>query len=67
MPDNMDFEKKLKKIEDVAQKMESGELSLEESLGSYEEAMKVIKECEEYIENAKLRIEKVGASGASEK
>ena len=66
MPDNMDFEKKLKKIEDIAEKMESGELSLEESLGSYEEAMKVIKECEEYIENAKLRIEKVGANGASE-
>ena len=66
MPDNMDFEKKLKKIEDIAEKMEAGELSLEESLGSYEEAMKVIKECEEYIESAKLRIEKVGANGAAE-
>ncbi len=66
MSDNFSFEDKLNSLEDMAEKMESGELSLEDSLKSYESAMKIIKECEAYIEGAKLRIEKVGVLGEEE-
>jgi exodeoxyribonuclease VII small subunit len=65
MDKNINFEEKINALEEMAQKMESGELSLEESLKSYEEAMNVIKECEAYINSAKLRIEKVGESDKS--
>ncbi len=60
MSDNFSFEEKIKALENMADKMESGELSLEESLESYESAMEIIKDCESYINNAKLRIKKIG-------
>ena len=65
MADKMDFEAKLNTLEAIAQKMESGEISLEDSLKSYEQAMALLKECENYISEARLRIEKVGG-GAQE-
>ena len=56
---DMNFEQKLKTLDTIAQKMESGDLSLEDSVKSYEEAMTIIKDCEAYIQNAKIKIEKI--------
>lgn len=62
----MDFEENLKTLDEIAEKMESGGLSLEDSLKNYEQAMKIIKECESYIKDAKLRIEKVTSEDINE-
>ncbi len=59
MAKNINFEEKLIKLEEISRKMEVGEISLEDSIASYEQAMKIIKECENYISDAKIRIEKV--------
>ena len=66
MAKQMDFEENLKTLETIAEKMESGGLSLEDSLKSYEQAMNIIKECEAYIKDAKLRIEKVTSEDVGE-
>ena len=66
MAKQIDFEENLKTLEDIAEKMESGGLSLDDSLKNYEKAMKIIKECETYIKDAKLRIEKVTSEDVGE-
>lgn len=57
----MDFEKEMKKLEDISQKMSGGELSLEESMKLYTEAVELTKKCREYIDAAKLTVEKLEA------
>jgi exodeoxyribonuclease VII small subunit len=66
MPNKFDFEKSINNLEEIERKMDSGELTLEQSLKSYEEAMGIIKSCEKYINEAKLRIETISNGDASE-
>lgn len=53
----MDFEAEMKKLAEIAAKMESGELPLEESMKLYTEAVELTKKLREYIEQAKLKVE----------
>lgn len=53
------FEEALKKLEEIVQKMESGELSLQDSLKAYEEGHHLKHMCESYLKDAKVRIEKI--------
>lgn len=53
----MDFEAEMKKLADIAAKMESGELPLEESMKLYTEAVELTKKLKDYIEQAKLKVE----------
>lgn len=53
----MDFESEMKKLADIAAKMESGELPLEESMKLYTEAVELTKKLKEYIDAAKLKVE----------
>ena len=48
----MDFEKKLGRLEDIVSGMEKGELSLEESLKSFEEGIKLSRECHKQLNEA---------------
>lgn len=50
------FEETMKKLEEIANELEKGDLNLEESLSKFEEGMKLSKECNEIIENAEKRI-----------
>ena len=53
----MDFEAEMKKLTDIAAKMETGDLPLEESMKLYTEAVELTKKLKEYIDGAKLRVE----------
>ena len=53
----MDFEKEMKKLADIAAKMEAGDIPLEESMKLYTEAVELTKKLREYIDNAKLKVE----------
>lgn len=53
----MDFEAEMKKLGDIAEKMERGDLPLEESMKLYTEAVELTKKLKEYIEAAKLKVE----------
>ncbi len=52
----MTFEDTLKKLEEITEKLESGDVTLDESLVLYEEATKLSRECNKTLENAKLKI-----------
>ena len=51
------FEDQLKRLEDIVGKMESGDLTLDESLKLYEEGVKLSQGCTKRLEEAQKRIE----------
>ncbi|MEZ0535755.1 exodeoxyribonuclease VII small subunit [Caldicellulosiruptoraceae bacterium PP1] len=59
---NLSFEDALKKLEEIVQKLEDGNLSLEESINIYEEGMKLSQKCNNIlksIEHKLVLIEKI--------
>lgn len=50
------FETMLGKLETLVEKIESGEISLEDSLKAFEEGMALVKSCETYLEDAQKRV-----------
>lgn len=62
----MDFEKKLTRLEEIVTKMESGDLSLEESLKLFEEGIQHSRECHKQLSEAEEKVKvllKVDPSG----
>lgn len=51
------FEEALKYLEDAANKLKSGNLSLEESVNVYEDSIEYYNFCSDFINNAKQKIE----------
>ncbi len=56
MKENISFEESLKKLEEIAEKLENKDTSLEESITLFEEGMKYSKKCSEILNNAKQKI-----------
>lgn len=52
----MDFEKKLTRLEEIVAKMESGDLSLEDSLKFFEEGVKLSRECNSQLTQAEQKV-----------
>ena len=58
--DNLkDFEKSLQQLEKIVNKMESGELGLEESLQQFEKGINLARSCQDTLANAELRVEQL--------
>ena len=53
------FEKNLKKLEIIVEKLESGEIGLEESVQLYEEGMKIKKICDNKLKDIEMQIKKI--------
>ena len=51
-----DFEHALDELEALVQRLEGGDLSLEESLGAYERGVALYRQCQGALEQAELRI-----------
>lgn len=63
----MDFEKKLKRLEEIVQKMERGELALEESLTLFEEGVKLSRECNQKLSEAEAKVKQLTGFDANGK
>ena len=50
------FNENLAKLEQITQQLENGDCDIETAANLYEEGMKTIKECEQTIQNAKLKV-----------
>ena len=50
------FEEEIKKLEDIAKELESGNLGLDESVNKFEEGMKLSKECNKMLNEAEKKI-----------
>jgi exodeoxyribonuclease VII small subunit len=51
------FETVLEKLEKSIREMDSGKLSLEESLKVFEEGVRLIRDCQGYLQTAQKRVE----------
>jgi len=50
------FEEAMLKLEGEVKKLESGNMTLDESIAAFEEAVKLIRVCNEKLENAERRV-----------
>lgn len=51
------FETSLEALEEIVHKLEEGDLPLEESLGLFEQGIRLSRECQERLSQAERRIE----------
>ena len=50
------FEEAIKRLEEIAKELESGELGLDESVNKFEEGMKLSKTCTKMLNEAEKKI-----------
>jgi len=55
----MSFEESLTELEGIADKLEKGQLSLDESLLLFENGIKLVRECNMKLKNARQNVEKL--------
>jgi len=53
------FEEALEKLENLVTKLESGDLSLEDSMKSFEEGIKLTRLCQSQLAEAELKVKKL--------
>ena len=53
---DINFEEAIKKLESEVKRLESGNMSLDESIDAFEEAIKLVKICNDRLENAERRV-----------
>lgn len=56
-PKTPDFEQALASLEALVEKMEEGDLSLEESLSAFEQGVKLTQECQRALGEAQQRVQ----------
>ena len=66
---SLSFEQALKELEGIVGQLESGQAPLEESITLYERGAALKKHCEQKLEQARLKVEKivVGPGGQAER
>ena len=63
---DLDFESALAELDTVVARMESGDLSLEDSLAAFERGIRLTRHCQSALENAELRVKQLTADGRLE-
>ena len=56
MSEDINFEDNMKKLEEIANELEKGDLDLDTSVKKFEEGMKISKDCSKLLEDAEKRI-----------
>ena len=57
--ENLSFEESLKKLEEIVNKLESGDVPLDDAIDEFEKAMKLVKLCENKLTTAEESIAKI--------
>ena len=55
----IDFEASLKELESIVAKLEDENISLEDSVQSFEVGVNLVKECQKQLQKAELKIKKL--------
>ncbi len=55
----LSFEDGMRRLEEIINSLESGKVELENAVELYNEGMKLQEYCEEKLNNAKLKVEKI--------
>ena len=61
--DTVNFEVSLQKLEKIIEKLEDGDISLEESVKSFEEGIGLVKECQKQLSQDELKVKKLLDNG----
>ncbi len=64
--DTLSFEDSYARLEQVIQRLEAGELSLEESVALYEEGIQLAQHCGRKLDDAQLKVTQLLAAVADE-
>ena len=59
----LSFEETLEELENLVQRMESGELGLEDSLKAFERGIKLTRACQDALKDAELKVQTLTESG----
>ena len=59
MTENLSFEKAFEELQKILEKMNSGALSLQDSLDHFEKAEKLMRLCEAHLNTAEQKIEQI--------
>jgi len=60
------FEASLKRLSEIVEKMQNGQVSLEETLKLYREGSSLAEACRKMLDEAELEIKKVTVNGSGE-
>lgn len=68
MMDKITYEKAIKRLEEIVKLLEAGSAPLDESIALFEEATKLVKECDVLLDNAEQKVKIITnpGSGAEE-
>jgi len=61
-----DFETSLDELETLVEQMESGDLTLEESLKAFERGVALTRSCQNALKSAELRVQQLTSAGATD-
>ena len=56
---NLSFEEALTKLENIVRELEGGRIKLDDAVSAYEQAVSLKKLCQEKLEKAQLKVEKI--------
>ncbi|MBN2305683.1 MAG: exodeoxyribonuclease VII small subunit [Anaerolineae bacterium] len=63
MTDNLNFEDAFAQLEEIVARLESGELSLDESVALYARGQQLAQLCGEMLDSAELRVQQIAEDG----
>lgn len=63
--ENLSFEDALKELETIVEKLERGEVSLDDAVAAYERGAMLKKLCQDRLDEARLKVDKIRAQKAS--
>jgi len=58
---NIQFEKSLARLEEIVEKLESGEVLLSDAIGLYEEGITLSKNCIKQLNEVEIKLKKITA------
>ena len=66
MADKIDFEKSLSELEGIIQQLETAQGGLEGSLSAFEKGVRIVRSCQQALDQAKNRVEVLLEEGEHE-
>ncbi len=55
----LSFEENLEKLEDIVKKLETGDIPLDDAIEKFNDAMNLVKVCDERLKNAEKMVAKI--------
>ena len=59
MADDLSFERACSRIDEIVELLDHGQLTLDQSLGLYEEAVELVRHCNAILDSAEVRLSRL--------